>query len=167
MTIFGQLHPGTPEPPGACRVGTPRPPGVARYPAVSPPPLFGTWDSHVCGAFSSFIYRCAFIKDLKMKIGRIQFWTHHCWMWPHMTQKGWGAVCNKVEDRVSSEKEFSILWRAISADLWGRWKGGKQGGLITRIRRYFSGLKRSGEHYVKTGHRGAGTEMSPVSAAGF
>ena len=66
VTIFGQLHPGTPKPPGVARVGTPRPPGVAGYPAVRPPPLFG-WLPQAHGAHMSAalfpIYECEFQKS--------------------------------------------------------------------------------------------------------
>ena len=126
VTIFGQLHPGTPEPPGACRVGTPRPPGAARYPAVSPPPVI--WNMRLTCLWRFFlVYRCVFIKDLKMKIGRIQFWTHHCWMWPHMTQKGWGQYVTRWRRQgFVREGIFNLVTRHLGRFM-GEMKRGKTG----------------------------------------
>ena len=74
VTIFGQLHPGTPKPPLELPGwAPPRPPGVAGYPAVSPPPLFGrlpqAQGAHI--SVATFPHLRMRVSDLKMKIGRI------------------------------------------------------------------------------------------------
>ena len=120
------------EPPAVSRASTPGPPGTlvrgvggyvlgwVGYPVVPPPLLFGQLPQ-------ALTCLCLFV-CYWLTMESILFWENHFWTRPHMTQKRWGVICNKVEDSFSSEKEFSISWRHLPGFMWPM-KRGKEGTL--------------------------------------